>query len=502
MKIFSAERIRAIDRCTMNREPVASIDLMERAATALFLRIKKLFPESMAFTVICGRGNNGGDGFAIARMLATSGNRVSAYLVDGPGTMSEDCSINFERAQRTNGLITGIIKSEKNFPHVDRKEIVIDAVFGTGINKPVKGLFASVISKMNASGCTIISVDMPSGLPADGKPKEKSVIIHADFTFTFGAAKWNFFFAACRNFTGKWEILDIGWHPACIENEPSDCFLLTRTGVKPLLRKRPAFSHKGLFGQALLLAGGRGKMGAGVLAAKALVRSGAGLSTVAVPSSGVDIMQISVPEAMVIADSGMDWLEALPSVTGFDAVGAGPGIGTGEMTTHVIRELLRKVRVPLVLDADALNIIAGPGKMLKQLPAHSILTPHPGEFRRLTGRSADEWTQVQLLREFAMKYKCYMILKGAYTRVAFPDGSLYFNSTGNPGMAKGGSGDVLTGILTGLLAQGYPAGDACLLGVYLHGLAGDIAVQQKSIYSVLPSDLIRCIGHAYRMIQK
>jgi NAD(P)H-hydrate epimerase len=308
-------------------------------------------------------------------------------------------------------------------------------------------------------------------------------------------------FAGNDDYVGKWEIIDIGLHPETISRMPSNYHYIMKEDVKPLLRRRRKFDHKGSYGHALLMAGSYGKAGAATLSACAALRSGAGLVTVHTPVMAVTPVQAALPEAMVSPDTGTEYITSVPDLSRFDAVGVGPGIGTDPDTRKALRSLLESVRVPLVLDADALNIIAQDKEMLALIPQNSVLTPHPGEFRRLTSEERSDYQLMELQIDFATRYKCVIVLKGAHTSVALPDGRIYFNSSGNPGMATGGCGDVLTGIITALLAQGYEPAHAAIAGVYLHGVAGDVALRVHSEESVIAGDVLMNIGRAFRETQ-
>ncbi|MFW6289812.1 MAG: NAD(P)H-hydrate dehydratase, partial [Mariniphaga sp.] len=326
-------------------------------------------------------------------------------------------------------------------------------------------------------------------------------IIKANFTLTFQFPKVSFLFPENEPYTGKWEVLPIGLHPAGIKQVASDLFFLEMQEVKKMIPSRNKFSHKGTFGHALLIAGGYGKMGAAVLGSRACLRSGVGLLTAHVPHFGYSVIQTAVPEAMASIDAHDSIFTEFPDLSQFTAVGAGPGLGKKSNTCRALHELLIAAREPLVLDADALNILSDNKSWLDELPANSILTPHPGEFKRLAGDAANSWERIQKQRDMARKYNVIVVLKGAYTSVALPDGKLYFNSTGNPGMATAGSGDVLTGFILGLLAQRMPPHHAALAGVYLHGLAGDLTAAEKSANAIMAGDIIESLGKAFLELQ-
>ena len=501
MKLFSTKQIKDLDAFTVKYEPIHAIDLMERAAQVFIDAFCLRFPEPCRIIVFAGPGNNGGDALAIARILHQKDYPVETYLFNPPkGKLSVDCQINKERL-----LMLPQVKFTEVIETFDRQDlgkydIVIDGLFGSGLNKPLGGGFASVVKYINSSPCTIVSIDMPSGLfGEDNSDNHVDNIITADYTFTFHCLKLSFLFSENESFTGKVEVLDIGLHPEGIDSVSTPFYLIEKEYVNSLLKKRSRFAHKGNFGHALLIAGSLGKMGAAVLAGKACLRSGAGLLTAHIPQSGNGIMQTSLPEAMTSIDNDEFSFSHVPALDFYNAIAVGPGITTGDRAACALADLLRQSIKPVILDADALNMIAKDSTLLELIPQNSILTPHPKEFDRLAGgASASSFERLHKAMEFAMSTKTYLILKGRYTAVCTPEGECWFNTTGNPGMATAGSGDVLTGILLGLLAQSYTPMEASILGVYLHGLAGDIALEDQSEESLLAGDIIHCIGAAFR----
>jgi len=354
-------------------------------------------------------------------------------------------------------------------------------------------LYANLIEYLNDSGAEIISIDSPSGLFADS-PTESTTVIRAKHTLTFQAVKFAFMFSGNEKFVGDFHVLDIGLDNKFMSDISSDNYFLTKEIIQLFLKRRTKFSHKGIYGHALIIAGSKGKMGAAVLAVKAALRTGAGLVSAAIPSSGMDIMQISCPEAMVVAGK--------TEMENFTGIGIGPGMGTDEKSAAALEKILKQSKKPLVLDADALNIISKNKKLLKKIPIGSILTPHPKEFERLAEKSKNDFERNDLQISFSKKYKVYVILKGAHTCITTPEGKSYFNSTGNPGMAKGGSGDVLTGMITSIIAQGYSSEESALLGVYLHGLAGDLAAEKKGMDGMVAGDIIKSIPEAWMELRK
>ncbi len=498
LKIFSVEQTRRADAFTIENEPIASIDLMERAAKQCFEWIlEKLAGSSPAVYVFCGTGNNGGDGLAIARMFTAANYKVTVAIPQDASKFSKDFEANLLRLRATECGVVSLSESLTWIPQ--ENDILVDALFGSGLSKPLKGEFEEVIKFINQSQGSVISIDIPSGLFADSPAEiKKSDVVKADYTLSFQLPKLAFFMPENDEFIGEWVVLPIGLLPQFIESEPCKSFYISGSDIRPLLKVRKKFSHKGTYGHALILAGSLGKTGAAVLSAKACLRSGAGLVTSHIPRCGYEIMQSSVPEVMVSIDPSFDECSRLPDLSPFNAIGAGPGFGSGDEARSMVKLIMQEVKVPLVLDADALNILAENKTWLAFVPAGSILTPHPKEFERLAGKTNDSFERLALLRDFCIRNKVYLVLKGAYTVTCTPTGNCFFNSTGNPGMATAGSGDVLTGILTGLLAQGYTQVEACLLGVYLHGLAGDLAALQLGEEAVMAGDIIENLGNAYK----
>ncbi|MDQ3192485.1 MAG: NAD(P)H-hydrate dehydratase [Bacteroidota bacterium] len=502
MKILNASQIREADAYTIKNEPVKSIDLMERASAECTAHILPLFDKSFKFFIFCGTGNNGGDGLAISRQLFEKGYDVAVYILDFSSKESDDFVSN-KKSLKKYGIKTCNL-SEKRFPTLTGKSVIIDCIFGTGLSKPVEGEYAMVIHHINKAairGIPVIAIDFPSGLFAeDNSSNTLKNIVKANVTLTFQVPKLAFLFAENAIYTGKWKVVNIGLDSSYIERISSPfCFVDYNTAAS-LFKKREKFAHKGTYGHALIIAGSYGKMGAAVLAAKACLRSGPGLLTTQIPKTGFQILQTTVPESMLSIDNNEQNISESIDIKKYSSIGAGPGIGKENETVTVIKMLIQNATSPLILDADALNILSENKTWLSFLPLNTILTPHPKEFERLAGKSKNSFERLTLLREFAQKYQVTVILKGAHTAIAFSDGSVYFNSTGNPGMATGGSGDVLTGVLTGLLAQGYNVFQAGLFGVYLHGLAGDLAREDFGEDALIASDIINNLPGAFLLM--
>lgn len=497
MKILSIPELREADTITISNEKIRSVDLMERAALRCSEWLAARFARTTDLLFFCGPGNNGGDGLAMARILTGQGYTCKVITISESDQRSDDFLINLEELKKIKVQVTDQYSAE-DFQSAD---LIIDCLFGSGLKSEVRGTFAKAIETINRSGKPVLSIDVPSGLPDyPERTKKDSAIIHADHTLTFECPKLAFMFPSNYGITGEFTVIHLGLDESFIRSSPSKNYFLTSEIVKPLLLERSKFSHKGSFGHALLVAGGDGKAGASVLAAKATLSSGAGLLTVASPEKNYQVLQTSVPEAMFKA-AGETMIESAPELSRYTAIAIGPGIGTEKQTQNVLKVMIQNSGTSLVIDADALNILSENKTWLGFLPEQSILTPHPKEFARLTGETNDDYHRYQLAKEFATKNNVILVLKGAHTLIATPDGNAWFNSTGNPGMAKGGSGDALTGILLGLMSQGYSPLKSALLGVYLHGLAGDLALEGKSVESILATDLINSIGKAYTALK-
>ncbi|MEM0991501.1 MAG: NAD(P)H-hydrate dehydratase [Bacteroidota bacterium] len=495
--IFTAAQTRQLDQYTIQHEPIASIDLMERASKAFVWEFGALFfYTNQKVVVLCGVGNNGGDGFAIARLLQAKGDQVQIIHALVSETCSPDCAANIERLPDT--IPVHQLRKGDDFPAIDEHDVLIDAFFGSGLNRPVVGYWGELIQHVNQSNMTKVAVDVPSGLFAD--QASSGNIIEADHTISFQFPKLAFFAAENEPYFGQWHIADIGLSEKAMSEMESPYAYFGDDDILPLLQTRGTFDHKGTFGHALVVGGSYGKMGAIVLAAKAALRTGAGLVSVHIPKCGYDILQISLPEAMVFTDSNDYLVSKIGETKTFKAIGIGPGLGTDPLSVQALANLLQHTELPMVIDADALNIIAKHPELFDLIPPKSILTPHPKEFERLFGATNSSFERWQLQIQKSTALDIYIVLKGGHSSISTPEGALFFSTAGNPGMGTAGSGDVLTGMLTGLLAQGYSSKNAALVGVHLHGVAGDLAAQQNSMPSLIASDLIAQIGAAYQYL--
>ena len=504
MKILSAEQTRQADTATVDRARISSLELMEKASLEFVCCFIETFPtKQRPVYVFCGPGNNGGDGLAIARLLADRLYQVQGWVVAGGGNVSPDHAANRQRWSGQPPIET--ITTANDIPALPEQAVVIDGLFGSGLSRPAEGVFAEVIAAINASKSTVVAIDIPSGLFADQATPPEAAVVRATHTFTFQWPKLAFLLPQNQAYVGHWQELDIGLDPEFVAQATTNCYYTDEAALAGVRKSRAPQSHKGNYGKALLIAGSYGKIGAAVLSTRACLRGGVGLLTVHVPRCGYLIVQTAAPEAMALVDDNEHHFSGLDpaQLAGYDTVGIGPGLGTDEETVAGLSDLLPALKersLSLVMDADALNICGKHRALLHQLPERTILTPHPKEFERLTKPARDDFHRLELLREFCQTYQVHVVLKGGPTAVGAPDGKVYFNSTGNPGMATGGSGDVLTGLLTALLAQGYEPLDAARLGVYVHGLAGDLAAEQLSLEALTASDLVAFFGKAFQQL--
>ncbi len=492
LPIFTAQQIRDLDSATITRKKISSIELMESACRSFVQWFVENFDAANTVTVVCGPGNNGGDGLGVARLLSEWHYPVSVWLVNGGVKESGDFKMNLDRLP---AKVRRFNFTDAGKPSKFECDVLIDAIFGSGLSRPADGVFAEAINAVNETDCSRIAIDIPSGLFID--KHSEGVVVKAHTTISFQLPKLAFMLPENGAYVGRWELVDIGLDRLFISETPSSYYYLTRPSMKKLLRPRSTFDHKGIYGRALLIAGSYGKMGACVLAARAALRAGVGLLTAHVPGLGNSIIQTGVPEAMASIDPDEKIFTSAQDVSHFDVIGIGPGLGQEERTVNGLRKILETGK-PTVIDADALNILSSHRELMHIIPAGSILTPHPKEFERLTGPWQHDFDRLQRQITFAKEANAVIVLKGAHTSIATPAGKVYFNSTGNPGMATGGSGDVLTGILTSLLAQGYSAEHASILGVYIHGLSGDIAARERGTHSLIASDLITFLPAAFR----
>ena len=498
MKIFSVDKIREADAFTIKNEPISSIDLMERAATQLFNWIHNHVKTEKTIYIFTGLGNNGGDSLALGRILANNGYLVTINIIRYSEKTSHDFQINYKRLSGISGITIDDISEVSDITEIETNAVVIDAIFGSGLTRPIKGAIGEIIKHINKQKVITISIDIPTGLFSDScSIGEKSEIIKADYTLSFQFPKLAFLLPENEMYIGNWEVLDIGLSHDYINSTPTKNNFIIKEDIVPVLKGRSKFSHKGTYGHALLIAGSYGKMGAAILASRACLRSGVGLLHTHVPRVGLQILQTASPETMLSIDRYDNYFSEVPDIGIYNAIGIGPGLGMEHQSQMAMKLLIQNSPSPLVIDADALNILSENPTWLAFLPQRSILTPHPKEFKRLVGDWENDFERLEKQRNLAQKHGIYIVLKGANTSVCFPDGQCYFNSTGNPGMATAGSGDVLTGIITGLLASGYSSGVAAILGVYIHGLAGDIAAKENGYEALVAGDIIDKLGETF-----
>lgn len=501
MKIFTSAQIHELDKYTIEHEPIKSIDLMERAAKAITRAITDEWSVATPVVVFAGPGNNGGDALAVSRMLLELGYSVEIFLFNISGKLSDDCLTNKKRLLDKKVKTFIEITQEFDPPRLDKDTIVIDGLFGSGLHKPLGGGFASLVKYINSSESKVISIDIPSGLMTeDNSYNIRANIIRADLTLTLGQKKLSFLFPENQQYIGRLKVLDIRLSQEGIQKIESQYTIVEENDIHPLFLKRTPFAHKGNMGNALIIAGSYGMAGAAVLATKACLRSGAGKVTTHTPKQNSVILQISVPEAVIQFDRDETVFSEAVETEDFDALGIGPGLGTSEQTAIAMISQLRRTQCPCVCDADVINILANHRAWMQQLPKGIVFTPHPKELERLEGQCVDSYERLSKAMELAERTQGYVLLKGHHTALCLPDGHVIFNSTGNAGMATAGSGDVLTGIITGLLARGYKQQDACLVGMYLHGLSGDIAAKELGEESLVAGDLVHYLPQAFKRL--
>lgn len=502
IKIFATDKVKELDQYTIQNEPISSIDLVERAATVFMHEFCRRYSKQTRIVIFAGQGNNGADALAVARLLIDEGYRIETYLFNPTEHLSYDCELNKQRLLGMEKVEFTEVVADFVPPTLGETDVVIDGLFGSGLNRPITGGFAAMVNYINQSDSTVVAIDIPSGLfGEDNRSNDADAIIRADLTLTFEFPKLAFLLPENDCYVGEWKVLDIGLHPDIIDRTPAPFTLITEEDIASVFQPRNRFSHKGTFGHALLIAGSRGKMGAALLAARACLRSGAGLLTVHIPQRTELIMQTAFPEAMISLDPHQDYFTSVPDIATYSTIGVGPGLGQYLESAAALERLLQTAGKPVILDADALNLIASNKDLLNRIPERSILTPHPKEFDRIAGESTSAYERLKKAQSFAIEHKVCIVLKGAYTATCTSSGNVYFNSCGNPGMATAGSGDVLTGIILGLLAQGMEPETAAVTGVFLHGTAGDLAAVYRSEESMIAGDITDMLGKAFKQIK-
>ncbi len=497
MKIYTAKQLYEADKATVKKQEINPIDLMERAAGMVFQWLdNQMKGAKVPVHIFCGIGNNGGDGLALGKMLLQNGYTVKCYVVNYSEKRSKCFLINYDRIKNVNNEWPLLMKSEADFPELKKEDIVIDAIFGIGLNRPLKDWVQNLIKHINNSKAYILSIDIPSGMFIDTATPDKEAVIKANFTLTFQAPKLVFFLPETGVFIQNMDILNIGLDREYLAKTKTDAQWILKEDALAMYKPREKFSHKGTYGHSLIVGGSYGKMGAVTLSATACLRAGAGKVTTFIPKCGYAVLQTAVPEAMVITDSDENQLTGYTWDIQPDVIGVGIGMGTSAATENGFLAFLKTQKKPMVIDADAINILAKNPKAIKAIPEKSVLTPHPGELERLIGKWRDDFDKLDKVKKLSKKHDLIFVLKETHTITVYHE-NLYINSTGNQGMATAGTGDVLTGMITGLLSQGYDSLVAAIFGVYLHGSAGDIAVETQGYQALIAGDIVSHIGDAY-----
>lgn len=494
MYILSPQQTKKADIATINNKGITSVDLMEYAATLCFHWLhNKLQGENSQIHVFCGIGNNGGDGLVIARHLYKHNYRVNCYIVNFSDNRTEEFLVNYTRLKEI-GLQPIDLNNENDFPEIDANDIVVDAIFGNGLSRNPEGFTKKLIQYLNNKKVFTLAIDIPSGLFGDKSVTDKDAVLKASHTLTFQTPKMAFLLPENKDFVNTWEVIDIDLDQNYIENLHPKIHYITKTDIIPLYKTRNKWDHKGTYGHSLIIGGSYGKMGAVALASKAALKIGSGLVSAYIPKCGYSILQISVPEVMVEVDTD-SVLTYFNFKTNPTVIGIGPGMGTAEKTAPGFENFIKENKLPLVIDADGINLLSKNQLLLNYLPKKTILTPHPKELERLIGAWENDYEKLKKVTEFSKKHAVIIVIKGAHT-VVIEDDNMYFNSTGNPALATGGSGDALTGIITGLIAQGYEPINAAIFGVYLHGKTADIAFPKTGYETFTASTIFEYLAEA------
>jgi len=525
IKVATAKEMQEIDRVTIEKSGIAGIVLMERAGLSVVSRINELYPDRKVM-VLCGSGNNGGDGFVIARELYNQGEDVEVYAVK-PEKLKGDAKINYSAAKKFGVKIYSVDKFlTLNSKRLTQNSIIVDALLGTGLQNELRRPLSDVIDQVNDLSCRVIAVDIPTGISSDSG-QVMGCAVKADHTVTFGLPKRGHLLFPGADYAGQLFVEDIGFPARLLDSDRIRVSLVQKQDAVALLPQRARYSHKGSYGHVLFVAGSRGKTGAALMAARACLKTGAGLVTIGVPESLVNAFQSRLTEEMILplADNGSGAVSynAADTILNFlrkrgSVLAIGPGLSVSNEITGLVRRLITETGVPMVVDADGLNAVAGKSGILKKSRAPLILTPHTGEMARLLnkgsgfgGQGSDEGVRlrdkieqdrINMAVSFAKKTKTYLVLKGAPTITASPDGNAFINTSGNPGMATAGTGDVLTGMISAFLAQKMDPLEASVLGVYMHGLTGDAVASEKGQHSLIASDIIRGIPSVFRLLKK
>ena len=497
MKILSVEQLYQADKITVEKQEISSTELMERAGKGIFDWLdNRLKGSPVPIHIFCGIGDNGGDGLVVGRMLLEAGYEVIVYVVNCSDKRSPNFLINYDRIKNVTKKWPVLMKSENDFPEINQEDIIIDAIFGMGLNRCPGGWVKNLIKYLNGCKAFKLAIDIPSGLFANKALTDKDAVLKVDHALTFQFPKLSFFLPDTAPYISGFDVLDIGLDEEFVKEADPLAILISRTEAQNFYIRREKFGYKGTYGHALIVAGSYGKMGAAVLSTAAAFRIGAGMVTSFVPKCGYNILQTTIPEAMVITDKEECFITDISSDFVPTAIGIGMGIGKNPATVEALKNLFKDPKSPLVIDADGLNLISENKELLKLLPKKSILTPHEGELKRLIGSWNDDYEKLEKVKKFSKKYGVVIVVKGAYTITVY-DNKLYINTSGNPGMGTAGSGDALSGIITGLLCQGYDILSASIFGVYMHGVAGDIASRQMGYEAIMAGDIIDNVAEAY-----
>ncbi|MFD1095837.1 NAD(P)H-hydrate dehydratase [Salegentibacter chungangensis] len=498
MKIFSASQLQKADKISIDNQGITSEELMERAATRAFNEIENILDENKTVKLFCGIGNNGGDGLVIARLLKNSGHKAQVYAVNYSDKRSNDFLANNQKLEKM-GLKPIVLKAEEDFPKISAEDIVIDAIFGIGLNRGIKGWPAKLVHHINHSGAFTIAIDMPSGLFSDQVPSENDAVIKADLCLTFQGPKLVFFLPQTMDYVNEFKVIDIGLDKQYLESLDSSYEITGRLEAAAIYKPRKKNTHKGNFGHTLIVGGSYGKIGSVILTAKTALKSGAGLCTLYIPKCGYIPAQTAIPEVMVLTDEGEEKLSEIEFDLEPDVICFGMGTGKDLVTKEAFGRLLERTKKPMLVDADGLNILSENKELLESVPKNSVLTPHPKELQRLIGEWKDDFDKVNKVKSFVKKYNLIIVLKGAYTFV-FSGEKVFINISGNSGMATAGSGDVLSGVITALLSQGYSPENAARFGVYLHGKAGDLASADIGAEGMISGDIANYMGRAFKTL--
>jgi len=494
MYILSSKQMAQADKATLSKKGISSIELMEHAANLCFQWLQlHLKPNDVKIHVFCGIGNNGGDGLVITRYLIENNYNVTSYIVNFSHNRSENFLTNYERVKDI-GDWPIVISTENEFPDINENDLVIDAIFGNGLSRPPKGFTKKLIQYLNKKHAFTLAIDLPSGLYSNKTVEDDKNVLKANHILTFQYPKQAFFLSENKDFFESWEIIAIGLDEDFVQNLHPNYNYITKNDILPIYKFRKKWDHKGNFGHSLLIGGSFGKIGAITLASKAALKVGSGLVTAYVPKCGYQILQAAIPEVMAEVDTD-DLLAYFNFKTKATVIGIGPGMGTAEKTAKGFENFIKENKIALVIDADAINLLAKDNNLLDFLPKNTVLTPHPKELERLIGKWDNDYEKLTKAQDFTKKYNCILVLKDAITAVVTKNAT-YFNSTGNPALATAGSGDVLTGLITGLIAQNYTPLQAAIFGVYLHGLTADIGSLDIGYESFTASSILEYLPDA------